>query len=264
MALRGLVKEIDLGGLPAEDIAAFFSPDLDAEVGNLGIQLGGHPLFLQLVRSTAHAGVPQHALRDMRRFLEEEVYAVLPEPERRSLKLASLYRVPMPEVALLPGSEGPHDVILSLLNRSLLRPVGDGAFEAHDSIRAAFAEMMAPGERTQLGAFAAHQLLALAIGASTEKLPFGHHGGNHPVINLETNKVEITAHNHGFAVDPDSLKDSEVILTHRNLNDSTLEGLRHRTLPLFSVQYHPEASPGPHDSVYLFGKFVRMMEEFKE
>ena len=162
VALRGLVKEIDLGGLPAEDIAAFFSPDLDAEVGNLGIQLGGHPLFLQLVRSTAHAGVPQHALRDMRRFLEEEVYAVLPEPERRSLKLASLYRVPMPEVALLPGSEGSHDVILSLLNRSLLRPVGDGAFEAHDSIRAAFAEMMAPGERTQLGAFAAHQLLALA------------------------------------------------------------------------------------------------------
>ena len=84
------------------------------------------------------------------------------------------------------------------------------------------------------------------------------------MLNLETNKVEITAQNHGFAVDPDSLPASEVALTHRNLNDDTLEGLRHRSLPLFSVQYHPEASPGPHDSAYLFGKFVKMMEEYKK
>jgi len=109
-----------------------------------------------------------------------------------------------------------------------------------------------------------HQLTALALGGKTYKLKFGHHGGNHPVINLETDKVEITAHNHGFAVDPDSLKDSEVMLTHRNLNDNTLEGLRHRSLPLFTVQYHPEASPGPHDSAYLFDRFVKLMEEFKE
>jgi carbamoyl-phosphate synthase small subunit len=109
-----------------------------------------------------------------------------------------------------------------------------------------------------------HQLTGLALGGKTYKLKFGHHGGNHPVINLETNKVEITAHNHGFAVSPDSLKDSEVILTHRNLNDNTLEGLRHRSLPLFSVQYHPEASPGPHDSAYLFDQFVKLMEEFKK
>ncbi|HXH47993.1 MAG TPA: glutamine-hydrolyzing carbamoyl-phosphate synthase small subunit [Terriglobia bacterium] len=109
-----------------------------------------------------------------------------------------------------------------------------------------------------------HQLTGLALGGKTYKLKFGHHGGNHPVINLETNKVEITAHNHGFAVDPDSLKDSEVVLTHRNLNDNTLEGLRHRSLPLFSVQYHPEASPGPHDSAYLFDQFVQLMEEFKK
>ena len=108
-----------------------------------------------------------------------------------------------------------------------------------------------------------HQLIGLALGGKTYKLKFGHHGGNHPVLNLDTNKVEITAHNHGFAVDPDSLKDSEVVLTHRNLNDNTLEGLRHRSLPLFSVQYHPEASPGPHDSAYLFEQFTRMMEEFK-
>jgi len=109
-----------------------------------------------------------------------------------------------------------------------------------------------------------HQLTGLALGGKTYKMKFGHHGGNHPVLNLETNKVEITAHNHGFAVDPDSLKASEVILTHRNLNDNTLEGLCHRSLPLFSVQYHPEASPGPHDSAYLFDQFVKMMEEFKE
>ena len=109
-----------------------------------------------------------------------------------------------------------------------------------------------------------HQIIGLALGGKTYKLKFGHHGGNHPVLNLETNKVEITAQNHGFAVDPDSLKASEVVLTHRNLNDDTLEGLRHRTLPLFSVQYHPEASPGPHDSAYLFGNFVSLMEEFKK
>lgn len=108
-----------------------------------------------------------------------------------------------------------------------------------------------------------HQIIGLALGGKTYKLKFGHHGGNHPVLNLETQKVEITAQNHGFAVDPDSLKASEVILTHRNLNDDTLEGLRHRSLPLFSVQYHPEASPGPHDSAYLFERFTKMMGNFR-
>ena len=107
-----------------------------------------------------------------------------------------------------------------------------------------------------------HQIIGLALGGKTYKLKFGHHGGNHPVLNLETQKVEITAQNHGFAVDPDSLKASEVVLTHKNLNDDTLEGLRHRTMPLFSVQYHPEASPGPHDSAYLFTRFTEMMGGF--
>ena len=105
-----------------------------------------------------------------------------------------------------------------------------------------------------------HQIVGLALGGKTYKLKFGHHGANHPVKNLLTGKVEITAQNHGFAVDPDSLNAREVELTHQNLNDSTLEGLRHRSLPLFSVQYHPEASPGPHDSRYLFHEFVSMME----
>ena len=108
-----------------------------------------------------------------------------------------------------------------------------------------------------------HQLTGIALGGKTFKLKFGHHGGNHPVKQLNTGKIEITAHNHNFAVDPDSLPQSEVELTHMDLNDNTLEGMRHRNLPLFTVQYHPEASPGPHDSHYLFKDFVKMMEEWK-
>ncbi len=109
-----------------------------------------------------------------------------------------------------------------------------------------------------------HQLTGLALGGKTYKLKFGHHGGNHPVKNLTTGKVEITAHNHNFAVDPESIHGGDVELTHVDLNDNTVEGLRHRTLPLFSVQYHPEAAPGPHDSNYLFRDFRKMMDEWKK
>ena len=104
-----------------------------------------------------------------------------------------------------------------------------------------------------------HQILGLAVGGSTYKLKFGHRGANHPVINQVTNRVEITSHNHGFAVDPDSLNTNEVEITHMNLNDQTLEGFRHRSHPVFCVQYHPEAAPGPHDSHYLFDDFVKLM-----
>jgi carbamoyl-phosphate synthase small subunit len=108
-----------------------------------------------------------------------------------------------------------------------------------------------------------HQLCGLALGGKTFKLRFGHHGSNHPVKNLLTGQVEITAQNHGFCVDPDSLPASDVEVTHLNLNDHTNEGLRHRSLPLYSVQYHPEASPGPHDSHYLFTQFTDTMKNWK-
>ncbi len=107
-----------------------------------------------------------------------------------------------------------------------------------------------------------HQILGQALGGKTFKLKFGHHGSNHPVMDLTTREVEITSQNHGFCVDVDSLGD-EVEVTHINLNDQTVEGLRHRQYPLFSFQYHPESSPGPHDSAYLFGRFRKLMDEFK-
>jgi carbamoyl-phosphate synthase small subunit len=105
-----------------------------------------------------------------------------------------------------------------------------------------------------------HQVLSLAMGAQTYKLKFGHRGANHPVKELESGKVEITSQNHGFAVDPASLAGRGWEPTHRNLNDDTCEGLRHVELPMFSVQYHPEASPGPHDANYLFHRFTALMD----
>jgi len=108
-----------------------------------------------------------------------------------------------------------------------------------------------------------HQLLAIALGAKTYKLKFGHRGANHPVKNLETGKIEITSQNHGFCVDIDSLKRKDVELTHINLNDNTLEGFRCSELKAFCVQYHPEASPGPHDSKYLFDTFIELMDKHR-
>jgi carbamoyl-phosphate synthase small subunit len=120
------------------------------------------------------------------------------------------------------------------------------------------------GKTPLFGICLGHQIFGLALGGKTYKLKFGHHGGNHPIMNHETGKVEITAQNHNFAVDPSSLDENSVEKTHTNLNDHTLAGLKHKTDPMFSVQYHPEASPGPHDSHYLFKDFRKMMEEWKK
>jgi carbamoyl-phosphate synthase small subunit len=118
------------------------------------------------------------------------------------------------------------------------------------------------GKRPVFGICLGHQLIGLALGGRTFKLKFGHRGGNQPVKDLFTGKVEITSQNHGFCVDMASLTDPEIELSHINLNDNTVEGLRHKRLPLFSVQYHPEASPGPHDASYLFDRFTDMMARF--
>jgi carbamoyl-phosphate synthase small subunit len=116
------------------------------------------------------------------------------------------------------------------------------------------------GYAPMFGICLGHQLIGLALGGKTFKLKFGHRGTNQPVKNLLTGRVEITSQNHGFAVDIDSLESKEIEITHINLNDNTLEGFRHRRYPIFTAQYHPEASPGPHDAEYLFDEFKAMIE----
>lgn len=119
------------------------------------------------------------------------------------------------------------------------------------------------GKVPMFGICLGHQLICLACGANTMKLKFGHRGGNHPVMNLATGKTEITSQNHSYAVEEDSLEGTGLVVTHKALNDKSVEGVKHETYPLFSVQYHPEASSGPEDANYLFDQFYSMIETFK-
>ena len=163
------------------------------------------------------------------------------------------------EVVVVPAQTPAGDV-LSLKADGVFLSNGPGdpepATYAVENIR----ELL--GKVPVFGICLGHQLCGIALGGKTFKLKFGHHGANHPVKNLLTEQVEITSQNHGFCVDPESLPSSDVEITHLNLNDHTNEGFRHKNLPLFSVQYHPEASPGPHDSHYLFTQFTDLMKEF--
>ncbi len=165
------------------------------------------------------------------------------------------------EITVVPATTGANQ-ILSLNPDGIFLSNGPGDPEpvtyAIDTVRQLL------GKKPIFGICLGHQILGLALGGRTYKLKFGHRGGNHPVLRRPTGQVEITAQNHGFAVDIDSLPKSEVEVTHVNLNDQTLEGFRHKTLPLFCVQYHPESSPGPHDSRYLFEEFKSMMRQYRE
>lgn len=131
---------------------------------------------------------------------------------------------------------------------------------AVDTIR----KVLAIGTIPLFGICLGHQLLGIALGGTTYKLKFGHHGSNHPVKDIRTGKICITVQNHGFCVDINTLDSNTVEITHINLNDQTLEGMRHRGMPVFSVQFHPEAGPGPHDARYLFGHFIELMKNMKK
>ena len=119
------------------------------------------------------------------------------------------------------------------------------------------------GKLPMFGICLGHQMLGQALGGKTYKLKFGHHGGNQPVKDLKTGKIDISVQNHGFCVDIDSLNKDDIEITHINLNDQTLEGIRHKKMPIFSVQFHPESCPGPHDSKYLFERFIDLIEKHK-
>jgi carbamoyl-phosphate synthase small subunit len=160
-------------------------------------------------------------------------------------------------VTVVPATTPPADVLAMKPDGVFLgNGPGDPAAlnYAHETVRALL------GKTPIFGICLGHQVLGYAYGGKTYKLKFGHHGGNQPVKDLSTGKVTITAQNHGFAVDPESLP-ANVEVTHINLNDGTVEGMRHREAPVFSVQYHPEAAPGPHDATYFFGQFRKLIEE---
>ncbi len=162
------------------------------------------------------------------------------------------------EVTVVPGNTSAKDILAKKPDGVFLsNGPGDPAPVSYavDTVK----ELL--GKVPIFGICLGHQLLGLALGGTTYKLKFGHHGANHPVKNLKTNVIEITSQNHGFCVEIESLSDKNVELTHLNLNDNTAEGLRCEELKAFSVQYHPEASPGPHDSSYLFDDFIKLMGE---
>ncbi len=163
-------------------------------------------------------------------------------------------------VTVLPASSTAEE-ILAVKPDGLLLSNGPGDPAAVEYVVKTVSGLI--GKIPIFGICLGHQMLGLALGGKTYKLKFGHHGANHPVKDVRTGKVSITSQNHGFCVDIKSLGTKHIEMTHVNLNDGTLEGFRHRKFPVFSVQFHPEASPGPHDAAYLFADFVKMMKDWK-
>jgi carbamoyl-phosphate synthase small subunit len=164
------------------------------------------------------------------------------------------------QVVVVPANM-PAKEILKLKPAGLLLSNGPGDPAAVEYVVKTTRDLI--GRLPIFGICLGHQMLGLALGGKTYKLKFGHHGANHPVKDLKTGKVSITVQNHGFCVDIDSLPKKDLKITHINLNDQTLEGIRHKKLPLFSVQFHPEAAAGPHDAEYLFENFIDMMKKRK-
>ena len=168
------------------------------------------------------------------------------------------------KVTVMPSSTTAEQVA-ELNPDGLMLSNGPGDPEPVTNVIATVQKLIAKGPRGRalpiFGICLGQQILGLALGGKTYKLKFGHHGANQPVKDLATGQVAITVQNHGFCVDIDSLPKGDIEITHMNLNDNTLEGFRHKKLPIFSVQYHPEASPGPHDAQYLFNRFVDLMKE---
>jgi carbamoyl-phosphate synthase small subunit len=160
-------------------------------------------------------------------------------------------------VTVVPAST-PAETVLGMEPDGVFLSNGPGDPSALPSVIAEIRALVDSGRVPVFGICLGHQLLAAALGASTYKLPFGHHGGNHPVRRIATGQVEITSQNHNYAVAEGTLRGSEV--THVNLNDGVIEGVRSRDAPVFSVQYHPEAGPGPHDARYLFAEFSDLMD----
>ncbi len=156
----------------------------------------------------------------------------------------------------------PADEILALKPDGILLSPGPGDPDLLDYVTGTVKKLV--GKKPIMGICLGNQLIACAFGGRNFKLKFGHRGGNHPVKDLETGRVHITAQNHGYAVDPETIKDSGLEVTQINLNDGTVEGLRHKELPIFSIQYHSEASPGPLDNTYLFEDFMKMVRDFKK
>ncbi len=165
------------------------------------------------------------------------------------------------KVTVLPPTASAND-ILKLNPDGLFLSNGPGDPEQVDYLIHTVKQLL--NKLPIFGICLGHQILGQALGAKTYKLKFGHHGANHPVMDLTTGKVEITSQNHGFAIDPASIPGNQIKVTHISLNDQTCEGIEHTELPLFSVQYHPEAAPGPHDSAYLFERFIQKIEAAKQ